>query len=68
MSKIEYDKDGKIKRRFTPDWKESGEINIDSLLPKLVTVVIAQIDVMVTYIQELHDEIDRLNKKIENQE
>jgi hypothetical protein len=68
MPEIEYDKDGKIERRFTPEWKESGELKIDELLPKLVTVVIAQISVMVDYIEQLHNEIDRLNQKLEEKE
>lgn len=68
MPDIEYDEHGKIERRFTPEWQESGELKIDELLPKLVTVVITQISVMVEYIEKLHDEIDRLNQKLEEKE
>lgn len=49
--------DGKIDRRFTEQWSESGVINM-ARLPDLVQSVLTQRREMVAYIEALHDKID----------
>lgn len=63
MPKIEYKEDGKIDRRFTPQWRESGQLDPSEEIMKYARVLKAAIDSMVEYIEKLHNEIDRQKGK-----
>lgn len=65
MPEIEYDiQSKKIKRKFTPAWAKSGKVDIDEVLPKYIDALITQRKSMVSYIELLHNEIDRLQDHI----
>ena len=53
---------GKIERKFTNEWANSGFFNIEKL-PDIVTSLIEQRRSMVAYIEALHDKIDYIIKK-----
>lgn len=62
MSKITYDRTtDRVERKFTPEWSQSGLINMDNL-PRLMDSVVSQRREMVAYIEALHDELDRIIK------
>lgn len=67
-SRIKYGvKAKKIKRKFSPEWlKNSGKADIEELLPRYVNSLLTQRKAMVEYIEELHDEIDRLQECVKN--
>jgi len=65
MPSVEYDNESKtIKRKFTPEWKKSGKVDLEVELQKYLNVLIGQNAAMVEYIELLHDEIDRLQEWI----
>lgn len=59
---VEFDENGKVDRRFTKQWLESGIINKDKI-PDLVVSLVTQEKEMVEYIEALHDKIDWILKK-----
>lgn len=59
---IEFDDNGKVNRRFTKEWADSGMIKKDAI-PKLVASLVEQQKSMVDYIEQLHDKIDWILEK-----
>ena len=53
--------DGKVDRKFTKEWSNSGFVNLDKL-PEMVTSLVAQKNSMVDYIKALHDKLDDLSE------
>ncbi len=51
--------EGKIRRRYTPEWMDSGTIKLSDI-PRFVAALESQHRAMVEYIGMLHDEIDNL--------
>lgn len=58
---IEFE-NGKVHRRFTEEWKDSGFINLDKL-PEMTKVLVDQRKSMMEYIEALHDKIDWILEK-----
>lgn len=58
---VEFE-DGKVDRRFTKEWFDSGMIKKDAI-PKLVASVVEQQKQMVEYIEALHNKIDWILEK-----
>lgn len=54
--------DGKLHRVFTPEWDNSGIVNMDKV-PQLVESMVSQRKNMVEYIEELHEFIDVMMEK-----
>ena len=54
--------DGKVERKFTKEWSNSGFINLNQL-PKMVESLVEQKNSMVEYIELLHDKLDFLIEK-----
>ena len=67
IDKEEFDdrvkfENGKVSRRFTQEWKESGIIKKEKI-PELVMVLVEQNFEMVEYIEALQDKLDWVLKK-----
>lgn len=58
---IEFE-NGKVDRRFTQEWADSGFIRKEAI-PKLVASLVTQQEEMVDYIGALHDKIDWILQK-----
>ena len=50
---------GKVKRRFTPEWDKSGLINYKKL-PDIIEGWLKQREIMVEYIESLHNVVDKM--------
>ncbi len=53
---------GKVHRKFTEQWGNSGIINMEQI-PTLVTTLVKQRAEMIKYIAALHDKIDWILEK-----
>jgi len=53
---------GKIERKFTKEWANSGFINMDKI-PDMVRSLVEQRNSMIEYIEALHNKIDDIIEK-----
>lgn len=53
---------GKVHRKFTEEWSNSGFINMDKI-PDLVGSLVTERKNMVEYIEALHNKIDHIMQK-----
>lgn len=62
VADLEYDTDGRVERKFTPEWASSGIVRVERI-GDMVQSIVTQRGEMVKYIEALHNKLDDIMRK-----